>query len=80
MSSTTLPVSWLVVTELEVVPAPLDPGAVPHSNFARWTTRVLNSVGQLVAASADRQDAIAQALAICQATEQPYNSATWSHA
>jgi hypothetical protein len=80
MSSTELPPAWTVVTADEVVPGPIDIGMTePRSNFARETTRVVNSAGQLVAASGDRDDAINQALSICQSTMVPYDSLTWPH-
>jgi hypothetical protein len=40
---------------------------------------VRNSRGDWVAASGARDDAIRQALSIAQATEQPYDSLTWTH-
>jgi hypothetical protein len=81
VSSNELPATWTVTTELETVSAPLDIGqTVPRSQFARLTTLVRNSKGVLVAASGDRQDAINQALSICQQTDQPYESTLWTHA
>lgn len=82
MSDNVIPPTWTVTTEVEQMPLPQvcigDPRT--YGTFARQTTYVRNSIGQLVAASGDRQDAINQALAIAQATQQPYDSTTWSHA
>jgi hypothetical protein len=82
VSSNVLPPAWTVTTEVEQMPLPAvcigDPRT--YGTFARQTTYVRNSVGQLVAASGDRDDAVSQALAVCQATQQPYDSATWPHA
>jgi hypothetical protein len=82
VSSNVLPATWVVTTEVEQMPLPAvcigDPRT--YGTFARQTTSVRNSVGQLVAASGDRDDAVSQALSVCQATQQPYDSATWPHA
>ena len=82
MSSNALPPAWTVTTTVEQMPLPavMIGGPATYGTFARETTYVRNSIGQLVAASGDRDDAIGQALAIAQATQQPYDSATWSHA
>jgi hypothetical protein len=78
MPSNVLPPTWTTVTATEIVPAPVDIGKTfANPLFARKTTTVRNSIGQFVAASGDAGDAETQALAICQARIQPYNSATW---
>ena len=81
MSSNALPPAWTVTTTVEQMPLPavMIGGPATYGTFARETTYVRNSIGQLVAASGDRDDAIGQALAIAQATQQPYDSTTWSH-
>jgi hypothetical protein len=82
VSSDNLPPAWTVTTEVEQMPLPavMIGGPATYGTFARQTTSVRNSVGQLVAASGDRDDAVSQALSVCQATQQPYDSATWPHA
>jgi len=81
MPSNVLPPSWTVTTEVEQMPLPQvcigDPRT--YGVFARRTTYVRNSIGQLMAASGEPGDAVNQALAICQATQQPYDSLTWAH-
>ena len=80
MPSNELPPSWTVTTAVEIVPGPIDIGqTAPRSTFSRWSTTVRNSRGDWVAASGARDDAIRQALSIAQATEQPYDSLTWTH-
>jgi hypothetical protein len=82
VSSNVLPATWVVTTEVEQMPLPAVCIGSPTSygTFARQTTYVRDSVGQLVAASGDRQDAINQALGVAQASMVPYDSATWPHA
>jgi hypothetical protein len=79
--SNVLPPAWTVTTAVEQTPLPqvCIGSADTYGTFARQTTYVRNSIGQLVASSGDRDDAINQALAVAQATEQPYDSTTWSH-
>jgi hypothetical protein len=81
MPSNELPPSWTVdtVDELMPLPAVCIGDAKTYGTFARRSTTVRNSIGQLVASSGDRNDAINQALAVAQSTEQPYDSATWAH-
>lgn len=81
MSSTALPPAWTVTTTVEQMPLPAVCIGSPttYGTFARQTTYVRNSLGQLVASSGDRDDAVSQALSVCQATQQPYDSTTWSH-
>jgi len=81
MPSDVLPPSWTVTTEVEHMPLPavMIGSDTTYGVFARQTTYVRNSLGQLMASSGDEGDARNQALAICQATEQPYDSTTWAH-
>jgi len=79
--SNVLPPSWTVTTTDELMPLPAVQIGSPttYGVFARRTTYVRNSLGQLMASSGDEEDARNQALAICQATQQPYDSTTWAH-
>jgi hypothetical protein len=81
VSSNVLPPTWTVTTAVEQMPLPAVciGDARTYGTFARSTTSVRNSLGQLIAASGEPGDAVNQALAICQATQQPYDSATWSY-
>jgi hypothetical protein len=79
MSSNALPPSWTVDTVVEQTPLPAVMIGSPNTygTFARRTTYIRNSLGQLMASSGDEEDARNQGLAICQATQQPYDSTTW---
>ena len=81
MPSDVLPPSWTVTTEVEQMPLPavMIGSDTTYGFFARSTTYVRNSLGQLMASSGEPGDAVNQGLAICQATEQPYDSLTWAH-
>lgn len=75
-----LPAGWHITTGVEMVPSPVDIGQThARISFARQTTIVTDSLGGYVASSGDRQDAINQALAICEQRQQPYDRATWPY-
>jgi hypothetical protein len=79
MPSNVLPPSWTVTTTVEnmALPAVMIGSPNTYGFFARRTTYVRNSLGELMASSGDEGDARNQGLAYCQQAVQPYDSATW---